>query len=1050
MVWKIGSIAVCLAAALWANAAAQPVAVAPPVGGSVDEVVELGEIEADAASPWIPLIHVDWQDEAMRNLAAFRPGWNEEGLRLSMRMPLLDADERMPVGRLPDAPFSLDMRFAGGEGPYHLYCVSLTEPFDSMMTRHQAYLMNFRPGANADVGESGHVMCQERTARGILPEDVRTRWSAVENGVALEALIPWETLRLDPGTDVVFELDLHQAGMPAVRWSGRVAPAPLKKAGEPIALEPFVEGTLVSGTFQVVFPPPVDEFRIADRKSTTPNAEGFATLHVADLADGTYELQVLVEGEIAATRDIHIANVGVAAVGLGRKHLKQRLTAMRVSHPALNGHLARAELAVELAHLPATAHPEHLEHAESLLEDAAEVIDDVAAGRVPTGRGGYEHPAGFAADGLRGMVTVRPSENARVRIGGPVGWTITPYLYGTFSEPVIFDEPIYDRLYAQALRNPSFEWGHPPVEETVERFLGHGELEPAAVEAVLNGEWFPRRKADHDQLAAPWLGVGDAGFALVSDAVNTKTAQRILANSAGAGVAQIVDLPAWRTSTYHLEGYARGSVAEARILLYHAGQVVETKKVAVDNGWRNFEVDLHTPSPDGPANTFVLAIVADQPGELDLDLVTLYPDDALDGFDPQAVAQLENLNTGWIRWPGGNFASAYHWRDGVGPLEERRARPNPAWRGLVSSRVGTDEFLQLSERVGFEPLICVNAGNGTPEEAAAWVEYANGDSATAMGSLRAANGRAEPYDVRYWNIGNELWGFWQVGYCDPEENARRYLRFAEAMRAVDPSITLIAVGVGAHSIGDPVSWNEPLIEIVGDKLEIIDIHSYVNVPRQADVDDATRATLLSAIALSYEQWMMSFRKRLVDAGLEHVKIDVGEYNGNANGEDEALDDSADLLYYASYLHAFIRQSEYIIGANATEYSVFDPRATPFGRIHPRFNLHSIYSVEVGQKPLELQLETPVMHQPERMGRDVVPIFNMPLIDAVALQDTTDGSIALSLINRDPSRAISVETGLEGGGTRYIFDGKAVEKRPINDASHVTLDPLTVTLIKMRP
>src|SRR5690606_7987033 len=134
-------------------------------------------------------------------------------------------------------------------------------------------------------------------------------------------------------------------------------------------------------------------------------------------------------------------------------------------------------------------------------------------------------------------------------------------------------------------------------------------------------------------------------------------------------------------------------------------------------------------------------------------------------------------------WPGGNLASGYHWMEGIGPWEERPSMPNPSWPGLNSNFVGTDEYLRLAELLGIQPLITVNAGDGTAEEAARWVEYVNVDTTTEMGRLRARNGHPEPYGVRFWNIGNELWGHWQIGYTSPEKHAHRYAEFAQIGRA---------------------------------------------------------------------------------------------------------------------------------------------------------------------------------------------------------------------------------------------------------------------------
>src|SRR5690606_13059468 len=119
-------------------------------------------------------------------------------------------------------------------------------------------------------------------------------------------------------------------------------------------------------------------------------------------------------------------------------------------------------------------------------------------------------------------------------------------------------------------------------------------------------------------------------------------------------------------------------------------------------------------------------------------------------WDPEVVQLLRDAKVSVLRFPGGNFASGYHWEDGVGPIERRPEKPNPAWAEWEPNHVGADEWLALCELIGAEPLICVNAGNGTPEEAANWVRYCNDPETTPWGQKRAANGHPAPYNVRLW------------------------------------------------------------------------------------------------------------------------------------------------------------------------------------------------------------------------------------------------------------------------------------------------------------
>ncbi len=192
------------------------------------------------------------------------------------------------------------------------------------------------------------------------------------------------------------------------------------------------------------------------------------------------------------------------------------------------------------------------------------------------------------------------------------------------------------------------------------------------------------------------------------------------------------------------------------------------------------------------------------------------------GFRLDVLRAVRDLHPSIIRWPGGNFSSGYHWLDGVGPREKRPKRFDMAWRAEEPNVFGTDEFLEWCRLVDAEPFIVVNAGNGTPEEAAGWVEYCNLKSETYYASLRRRYGHSEPYGVKLWGIGNELYGRWQIGFCvDGSECARRTIEFANEMRKVDPNIEIVAVGCE-----DP-EWNLEMVKNAGEYFDYLSVHIYV-------------------------------------------------------------------------------------------------------------------------------------------------------------------------------------------------------------------------------
>ena len=192
------------------------------------------------------------------------------------------------------------------------------------------------------------------------------------------------------------------------------------------------------------------------------------------------------------------------------------------------------------------------------------------------------------------------------------------------------------------------------------------------------------------------------------------------------------------------------------------------------------------------------------------------------GFRLDVLKAVKDLHPSIIRWPGGNFSSGYHWLDGVGPREKRPKRFDMAWGAEEPNTFGTDEFLEWCRLLDAEPFIVVNAGNGTPEEAARWVEYCNLESGTYHAFLRRKYGHSEPYGVKLWGIGNELYGRWQIGFCvDGAECARRTIEFANEMRKTDPNIELVAVGCE-----DP-EWNLEMVKNAGEYFDYLSVHIYI-------------------------------------------------------------------------------------------------------------------------------------------------------------------------------------------------------------------------------
>jgi alpha-L-arabinofuranosidase len=199
-----------------------------------------------------------------------------------------------------------------------------------------------------------------------------------------------------------------------------------------------------------------------------------------------------------------------------------------------------------------------------------------------------------------------------------------------------------------------------------------------------------------------------------------------------------------------------------------------------------------------------------------------------DGYRKDVMEVVKQLNVTILRWPGGNFASGYNWKDGIGPKDQRPMRKDLAWDDLESNRFGTDEFLKYCEVIGAEPYICINLGLGTIDEARHWVEYCNESKNTYWAEQRRKNGRDKPYNVKYWALGNEIDGPWQLGHKNAEEYSKMALEAAKAMRSTDSSIKLIASGSSNYGpTADWRHWNRTVLETLRNQADYIAIHTYI-------------------------------------------------------------------------------------------------------------------------------------------------------------------------------------------------------------------------------
>jgi len=419
------------------------------------------------------------------------------------------------------------------------------------------------------------------------------------------------------------------------------------------------------------------------------------------------------------------------------------------------------------------------------------------------------------------------------------------------------------------------------------------------------------------------------------------------------------------------------------------------------------------------------------------------------GFRKDVVAAMKELKLSVLRWPGGCFASGYHWKDGVG--RTRKTVPDPVWGVVDRNTFGTDEFVDWCRLVGCEPYICTNAGNGTPEEMKQWVAYCNA-AGGEYAALRKAGGHPKPLNVRFWSIGNENWGGHEIGRKTPKTWGPMVARSAEMMRAVDPEIKLAAAATPRRD------WTLPLLAAAGKHLDYVAVHRYwLGYWRRNFMPDYLTCIMHSTgpeetiaevvkileqagcrgrVKIAFDEWNLRGwhhpgfpRKKPVDPADRAAAEFVEKREINAIAKQYTM---ADALFSASFLNACLRHCDDVGMANIAP--IVNTRGPLY--VHPKgivrrttFHVLAMYANLLEERVATIDVQTGLL----RHGRRSIPVA-----DAVATVDETGKRWSLALINRHPAKSASCtvafgQTVLNGELDATVLAGDSPEA--FNDVEH---------------
>ena len=402
------------------------------------------------------------------------------------------------------------------------------------------------------------------------------------------------------------------------------------------------------------------------------------------------------------------------------------------------------------------------------------------------------------------------------------------------------------------------------------------------------------------------------------------------------------------------------------------------------------------------------------------------------GLRTDVMNALRRLQIPILRYPGGNFVSGYRWMDGVGPAEDRPARGDLAWNAVESNHFGTNEFIAFCRKINTQPYLVVNCGDGDMREARDWVEYCNGTQDTALVRLRRKHGFEAPHQVKYWGIGNEVDGPWQIGYKTPEEYARAYLEFAKVMKWVDPSIKLIASGTSHWK--DIVERTKLLIEEAGEKLiDYVAIHWYVGNKQNDFKTYMALSEFFEERLSAYEGLIRALR---LDNKIQRpISLAVDEWNvwyrarGDTPEERNNLEEVynlEDALVVAMHLNAFIRHAAAVRMANLAQLvNVIAPIFTsPAGLVlQTIFYPFEIYSRTAGSIALDVFWKGETFSSNSHTG--------LRVLDVSATLDEQRKSLSLYVVNRSQTDAmettITLDSGHFAGPVRaYVVNGPDIK------------------------
>ncbi len=396
------------------------------------------------------------------------------------------------------------------------------------------------------------------------------------------------------------------------------------------------------------------------------------------------------------------------------------------------------------------------------------------------------------------------------------------------------------------------------------------------------------------------------------------------------------------------------------------------------------------------------------------------------GLRTDVMAKLREQKYSVIRYPGGNFLSGYNWLDGVGPKAQRPRRRELAWQSIETNQFGTNEFMDFCKKADTAPMMAVNMGTGTIEQAAALVEYCNAPTGTHYADLRASHGHRQPHNVKYWCVGNEMDGPWQIGHLDMNEYAVKAREAAKMMKWQDPSIKTVLAGSSNDQMATFPEWDRVSLETTWNHMDYLSIHMYVSnhhdqdtpsylamAKRFEDFVDVMAATLRYAKAkarskhdvyLSWDEWQVWHPGEHAGKWTEAPHLAEVGYN---------LEDA---LVVAQWLNVFLRRADVLkVACVAQIVNIISWLHTKHDGllVHSSFYPFKLLSNFARGNSLDVLVRAPLT--PTKRFGDV------STLDVAASHDPATGRQMVSIVNRSTKEAQTTELIWQDGAPKAVLE-----------------------------